>query len=121
MAEGPHLGLGGHQLRHREVALAAELERREKNLPPPAEYPFYGAAELEPSMSLPQALDGDSAVVAEEFLIRLNARVGQTLRLGGRDFRIAAVLRQEPDLEVVGEAADARIGRCEARARQRFA
>jgi putative ABC transport system permease protein len=62
-----------------------------------AEYPYYGAAELEPAMSLPQALDGDSAVVAEEFLIRLNARVGQTLRLGGRSFRIAAVLRQEPD------------------------
>jgi putative ABC transport system permease protein len=63
----------------------------------PAEYPYYGAAALEPAMSLPQALDGDSAVVAEEFLIRLNARVGQTLRLGGRSFRIAAVLRQEPD------------------------
>jgi putative ABC transport system permease protein len=63
----------------------------------PAEYPYYGAVELEPAMSLPQALDGDSAVVAEEFLIRLNARVGQTLRLGGRSFRIAAVLRQEPD------------------------
>jgi putative ABC transport system permease protein len=63
----------------------------------PGEYPYYGAATLEPAMSLPQALDGDSAVVAEEFLIRLNARVGQTLRLGGRDFRIAAVLRQEPD------------------------
>jgi putative ABC transport system permease protein len=67
----------------------------------PGEYPYYGNAELEPAMSLQQALgedsSGDSAVVAEEFLIRLNARVGQTLRLGGRDFRIAAVLRQEPD------------------------
>ena len=38
-------------------------------------------------MSLQQALDGDSAVVAEEFLIRLNAHVGQTLRLGGREFQ----------------------------------
>jgi putative ABC transport system permease protein len=63
----------------------------------PAEYPYYGAAELEPAISLGQALDGDSAVVADEFLIRLNARVGQTLRLGGREFRIAAVLEQEPD------------------------
>ena len=62
-----------------------------------AEYPYYGTAELEPAMSLKQALDGDSAVVAEEFLIRLNARVGQTLRLGGRVFRITAVLKQEPD------------------------
>src|SRR4051794_2887161 len=63
----------------------------------PAEYPYYGKAQLEPEMSLQQALAGDSAVVADEFLIRLNAHVGQTLRLGGRDFKIAAVLRQEPD------------------------
>ncbi len=63
----------------------------------PAEYPYYGEARLEPAMSLRQALEGDSAVVAEEFLIRLNAQVGQTLRLGGREFRIAAVLKQEPD------------------------
>ena len=58
----------------------------------PAEYPFYGTADLEPSMPLAQALQGDSAVVADEFLIRLNAHVGDTLRLGGRNFRITAVL-----------------------------
>ena len=63
----------------------------------PAEYPFYGTAELDPAMPLQQALQGDSAVVADEFLIRLNAHVGDTLRLGGRDFRITAVLKQEPD------------------------
>jgi putative ABC transport system permease protein len=54
-------------------------------------------------MSLQQALDGDSAVVAEEFLIRLNAQVGQTLRLGGRSFSIAAVLKQEPDRISAGQ------------------
>jgi putative ABC transport system permease protein len=63
----------------------------------PSEYPYYGQAVLEPDMPLRRALDGDSAVVADEFLIRLNAHVGQTLRLGGRNFKIAAVLRQEPD------------------------
>ena len=63
----------------------------------PAEYPFYGTTELEPAMPLAQALDGDSAVVADEFLIRLNAHVGDTLRLGGRNFRITAALEQEPD------------------------
>jgi putative ABC transport system permease protein len=63
----------------------------------PAEYPYYGTADLEPSMPLAQALQGDSAVVAEEFLIRLDAHVGDTLRLGGRDFRITAALEQEPD------------------------
>jgi putative ABC transport system permease protein len=63
----------------------------------PAEYPYYGTADLEPAMPLQQALQGDSAVVADEFLIRLNARVGQTLRLGGRNFTITAALKQEPD------------------------
>jgi putative ABC transport system permease protein len=75
----------------------------------PAEYPYYGTAELEPAMSLRQALDGDSAVVAEEFLIRLNAHVGQTLRLGGRSFRIAAVLEQEPDRMTAGAGMGPRV------------
>ena len=63
----------------------------------PGQYPYYGEVVLEPAMPFRQALEGDSAVVAEEFLIRLNAHVGDTLRLAGRNFRIAAVLRQEPD------------------------
>jgi putative ABC transport system permease protein len=75
----------------------------------PAEYPYYGQAELEPSMSLGQALGGDSAVVAEEFLIRLNAHVGQTLRLGGMNFRIAAVLMQEPDRMSAGAGIGPRV------------
>jgi putative ABC transport system permease protein len=75
----------------------------------PAEYPYYGEAELEPEMPLQQALAGDSAVVADEFLIRLNAHVGQTLRLGGRSFRIAAVLKQEPDRMTAGAGMGPRV------------
>jgi putative ABC transport system permease protein len=75
----------------------------------PAEYPYYGKAELEPAMTLPQALQGDSAVVAEEFLIRLKAQVGQTLRLGGRNFRITAVLKQEPDRLTAGAGMGPRV------------
>jgi putative ABC transport system permease protein len=63
----------------------------------PADYPFYGTADLDPAMPLRQALQGNSAVVADEFLIRLNAHVGDTLRLGKVDFKITAVLKQEPD------------------------
>jgi putative ABC transport system permease protein len=63
----------------------------------PAEYPYYGTADLDPSMPLRKALQGDSAVVADEFLIRLNSHVGDTLRLGKVDFKITAVLKQEPD------------------------
>jgi len=75
----------------------------------PGQYPYYGTAELEPAMTLRQALEGNSAVVAEEFLIRLNAHVGQTLRLGGRDFRIAAVLKQEPDRITAGAGMGPRV------------
>jgi putative ABC transport system permease protein len=60
-------------------------------------------------MPLRQALQGDSAVVADEFLIRLNAHVGDTLRLGGRDFRISAVLKQEPDRITAGMGLGPRV------------
>jgi putative ABC transport system permease protein len=75
----------------------------------PAKYPFYGTAQLEPQMSLQQALAGDSAVVADEFLVRLNAHVGQTLRLGGKNFKIAAVLVQEPDRISAGAGMGPRV------------
>jgi putative ABC transport system permease protein len=75
----------------------------------PAEYPYYGAVALEPAMPLQQALDGDSAVVADEFLARLGAKVGQTLRLGGRDFKIAAVIAEEPDRMTSGAGLGPRV------------
>ena len=75
----------------------------------PGEYPYYGTAELDPAMSLQQALAGDSAVVADEFLIRLNAKVGQTLRLGDVNFRISAVLKQEPDRITAGAGMGPRV------------
>ena len=75
----------------------------------PSAYPFYGTAELEPAMPLDRALEGDSAVVAEEFLIRMNTHVGQQLKLGGRLFRIAAVLKQEPDRMSAGAGIGPRV------------
>lgn len=75
----------------------------------PAAYPFYGEAKLQPEMSLQQALAGDSAVVADEFLVRLNAHVGDSLRLGGRSFRIAAELMQEPDRISAGAGMGPRV------------
>lgn len=75
----------------------------------PAKYPFYGAAQLEPQMSLQQALAGDSAVVADEFLVRLNAHVGGMLRLGGKNYKIAAVLTQEPDRISAGAGMGPRV------------
>jgi putative ABC transport system permease protein len=68
----------------------------------PAEYPYYGKAELDPDMALASALTDNSVVVADELLIRLKAKVGDTLRLGGHNFRIAARLMQEPDRITAG-------------------
>jgi putative ABC transport system permease protein len=75
----------------------------------PSEYPYYGKAQLDPDIPLAQALEGDSAVVAEEFLIRLKAQVGETLRLGGKSFKIAAVLTQEPDRISAGAGLGPRV------------
>jgi putative ABC transport system permease protein len=75
----------------------------------PAEYPYYGKAELDPDMPLASALTDNSVVVADEFLIRLKAKVGDTLRLGGHSFRIAARLVQEPDRITAGAGIGPRV------------
>jgi putative ABC transport system permease protein len=75
----------------------------------PADYPYYGTAVLEPDMTLSQALAGNNIVVADEFLIRLNGHVGQDLRLGGKLFHIAAVLKQEPDRISAGAGMGPRV------------
>jgi putative ABC transport system permease protein len=75
----------------------------------PAEYPYYGKAILDPQMPLQAALSAESVVVADEFLIRLNAHVGDTMRLGGHNFRIAARLVQEPDRITAGAGIGPRV------------
>ena len=63
----------------------------------PAEYPFYGEVKLDPPAALRAVLDSQAAAVSDDLLIRLKARVGGDLRLGGQDFRIVARLVSEPD------------------------
>ena len=75
----------------------------------PSQYPYYGKAQLDPEMPLAQALAGNNVVVADEFLIRLNGRVGQDLRFGGKLFHIAAILRQEPDRISAGAGMGPRV------------
>jgi putative ABC transport system permease protein len=60
-------------------------------------YPFYGDLRLDPPQPLQQLLTADTAVVAPEILSRLNLKVGDALRIGGADFRIAAQVLAEPD------------------------
>jgi putative ABC transport system permease protein len=63
----------------------------------PAKYPFYGKVDLEPADALNAVLGDDTVVVADDLLIRLHLKVGDELAVGGRNFRIASVVTNEPD------------------------
>ncbi len=60
-------------------------------------YPFYGELELEPQRDLDQLLKVDTLIAAPELLQRFNVEIGDSVRIGGRPFTIAAVLHKEPD------------------------
>lgn len=63
----------------------------------PNMYPFYGTVLLDPAIPLRQALTDDSAVVAEDFLIRTGITREDDIQIGDSQFHIAAVLKEEPD------------------------
>lgn len=64
-------------------------------------YPLYGAVGLAPNMALADALACTNRIcgaVAEQTLLdRLNLKPGGLLRIGSQEFRVAAVLTNEPD------------------------
>ena len=64
-------------------------------------YPLYGAVQLEPQISLPDALgerDGLPGAVMDPVLIaRLGMEIGDTFKLGAQGFRLTAALIREPD------------------------
>jgi putative ABC transport system permease protein len=63
----------------------------------PQAYPFYGTVELDPAMPLRKALSDDTAAVSRDLLVRSNISIGDTIQIGNNEFRIAAVLKSEPD------------------------
>ena len=63
----------------------------------PAVYPFYGSLVFNPPMSVPAALQPDTCVVSDGVLLRLGAKIGDTIRIGGQPFRIVAEVTKEPD------------------------
>jgi putative ABC transport system permease protein len=60
-------------------------------------YPFYGPPRLSPDRPLADLLARDTTVVADELLKRLGLRIGDTLKIGGQDFRIAGTVLSEAD------------------------
>jgi putative ABC transport system permease protein len=63
----------------------------------PHVYPFYGEVKLQPPQPLARALTAQTVVVSDDLLLRLGMHTGDSLRIGGEDFRIAGVLASEPD------------------------
>ncbi len=63
----------------------------------PSKYPYYGEMKLNGPLSLQAALTPDTAVAGDDLLMRLRAKVGDTVRVGEKDLRIVATIAQEPD------------------------
>src|SRR3954470_21433571 len=69
-------------------------------------YPFYGQVELDPANA---RLDENSIAVSDELLQRLNITKSDTIRIGKKEFRIAARILREPDRMTTGFSLGARV------------
>jgi putative ABC transport system permease protein len=74
-----------------------------------ANYPFYGKIVTEPAGSWPQLQQGANAIVDPALLTSLNARVGDTLKLGFGVFRIIATVKDAPSAAGIAEMLGPRI------------
>lgn len=63
----------------------------------PDVYPFYGAIVFDPPGSIQSTLTPETVAMAQDLMIRLNVSPGDTVRLGGQDYRVAATVVSEPD------------------------
>jgi putative ABC transport system permease protein len=63
----------------------------------PHVYPFYGEIRLDPPAPLSSALTADTIAVSDDILLRLSLKIGDTLLLGGKPFRIIGQVTYEPD------------------------
>jgi putative ABC transport system permease protein len=68
----------------------------------PERYPFYGTVALQPAGELRDLLTDSTVMVDDNLLVRLRAKLGEQLKIGGRWFRIAAVIEREPDRMTAG-------------------
>ena len=59
-------------------------------------FPYYGALESEPPFSRDLFFRGANALVDQNVMLQFNAQVGDSVKLGDREFRIAGKLRKVP-------------------------
>ena len=62
-------------------------------------YPFYGRIQLQPPNV---QLDAGTVAVSDDLFLRLGTRVGDSIEIGNRRFRIAARIVKEPDRMTTG-------------------
>ena len=72
-------------------------------------YPFYGTIVTDPAGRWQQLHKGANAIVDPSVLTTLNARVGDTLRLGFGTFTIIATVKDAPGAAGIAEAFGPRI------------
>ncbi len=60
-------------------------------------YPFYGKLRAEPEQAVASLFTGNNVLAEETLLIRLDLKVGDTLKIGRAEFRIAGLVKKEPD------------------------
>jgi len=63
----------------------------------PSVYPFYGQVKLTPPARLRDLLDDRTVAISDDLPLRLKVNVGDTVRIGGKEYRIGAILGLEPD------------------------
>ena len=63
----------------------------------PAVYPFYGSLKLQPPGDLRKVLTPDAVAVSDGVLLRLSAKVGDRIKIGGQEYRIIGEVVSEPD------------------------
>jgi putative ABC transport system permease protein len=74
------------------------------------DFPYYGALETDPPGAKNKDFqDGPNALVDETLMLQFNARVGDRVRIGDRDFRIAGALRKIPGEALVFSLVSPRV------------
>src|SRR5215475_6074627 len=64
-----------------------------------AKYPFYGVVEFDPAKPV---MSDATVIVSDDLLFRLGVRVGDSIRVGAQEFRIAGISKKEPDRMTTG-------------------
>src|SRR5262249_56055993 len=64
-----------------------------------SKYPFYGQLDLIPTGT---RLDEHSVAVSDDLLLRLGLKLGDTIKVGDREFKMVAQVAREPDRMTTG-------------------